>query len=145
MSTYVFSNHIIVCTNYKKKVDTQKNPVETLRGRASLDACSAHGGSTAHALADHCEGDSPVCGHTLLINEEVRLDLLKHFLLRIKLGIWGAYKQGGREGGHSKASSNTVNPERIASVIFNDFINPATLTSLYDNDFHMFYIRMRIT
>ena len=29
----------------------------------------------------------------------------------------------------------TVNPERIASVIFNDFINPATLTSLYDNDF----------
>ena len=32
-------------------------------------------------------------------------------------------------------SLNTVNPERIASVIFNDFINPATLTSLYDNDF----------
>ena len=31
--------------------------------------------------------------------------------------------------------SYTVNPERIASVIFNDFINPATLTSLYDNDF----------
>ena len=31
--------------------------------------------------------------------------------------------------------ANTVNPERIASVIFNDFINPATLTSLYDNDF----------
>ena len=30
---------------------------------------------------------------------------------------------------------NTVNPERIASVIFNDFINPATLTSLYDNVF----------
>ena len=30
---------------------------------------------------------------------------------------------------------NTVNPERIASVIFNDFINPATLTSLYNNDF----------
>ena len=30
---------------------------------------------------------------------------------------------------------DTVNPERIASVIFNDFINPATLTSLYDNDF----------
>ena len=30
---------------------------------------------------------------------------------------------------------STVNPERIASVIFNDFINPATLTSLYDNDF----------
>ena len=29
----------------------------------------------------------------------------------------------------------TVNPERIASVIFNDFINAATLTSLYDNDF----------
>ena len=29
----------------------------------------------------------------------------------------------------------TVNPERIASVIFNDFINPATLTSLYDSDF----------
>ena len=29
----------------------------------------------------------------------------------------------------------TVNPERITSVIFNDFINPATLTSLYDNDF----------
>ena len=29
----------------------------------------------------------------------------------------------------------TVNPERIASVIFNDFINHATLTSLYDNDF----------
>ena len=28
----------------------------------------------------------------------------------------------------------TVNPENIASVIFNDFINPATLTSLYDND-----------
>ena len=31
--------------------------------------------------------------------------------------------------------SITVNPERIASVIFNDFINPATLTSLYDKDF----------
>ena len=31
--------------------------------------------------------------------------------------------------------TGTVNPERIASVIFNDFINPATLTSLYDNDF----------
>ena len=31
--------------------------------------------------------------------------------------------------------AHTVNPERIASVIFNDFINPATLTSLYDNDF----------
>ena len=29
---------------------------------------------------------------------------------------------------------STVNPERIASVIFNDFINPATLTSLYDNE-----------
>ena len=28
----------------------------------------------------------------------------------------------------------TVNPERIASVIFNDFIIPATLTSLYDNE-----------
>ena len=31
--------------------------------------------------------------------------------------------------------TDTVNPERIASVIFNDFINTATLTSLYDNDF----------
>ena len=34
-----------------------------------------------------------------------------------------------------KSDLCTVNPERIASVIFNDFINPATLTSLYDNDF----------
>ena len=29
---------------------------------------------------------------------------------------------------------HTVNPERIASVIFNDFIIPATLTSLYDSE-----------
>ena len=36
---------------------------------------------------------------------------------------------------NSVAKKYTVNPERIASVIFNDFINPATLTSLYDNDF----------
>ena len=39
-------------------------------------------------------------------------------------------------GGHpGEGQPYTVNPERIASVIFNDFINPATLTSLYDNDF----------
>ena len=35
----------------------------------------------------------------------------------------------------SNIKHSTVNPERIASVIFNDFINPATLTSLYDNHF----------
>ena len=54
------------------------------------------------------------------------------------------YAQGGEPGDKARNCS-TVNPERIASVIFNDFINPATLTSLYDNDFHVFYMRMRMT
>ena len=49
----------------------------------SLDSTGSHGSRNTHPLSLHSIGDSPIGGHALLVNQELRLNLFKHFLLRV--------------------------------------------------------------
>ncbi len=63
---------------------------------SSFDSSVPHGGGSTHTSPLDCEGDFLVAGHALSAGAEVRLHLLKHLLLGIELGIWGAWKEGSR-------------------------------------------------
>ena len=54
----------------------------------SLDARVPHAVSIAHAPPLQSERHTSVASNALRIYKEVGLNLLKHFLLGVKLGVW---------------------------------------------------------
>lgn len=73
-----------------------------------LDSTVAHALGLAHALAGDFESDSLVGCDTLVIGAKVRLNLLPHFLLGVKLLVWFTCKAKFDVLYHKQSSSRSV-------------------------------------